>query len=233
MKAPNLLLATCLALALPFASLQAASLRMFSDINAAVENAKLSDRLILFVLLNPQTDSSATVAKMLNDNSLELQPDEFIVVTCSAGEPSHERLFQTNFKQDTSKAPIIVITDFKGTVLSSAVGENTEPEYDKIVMDALIKAGKREAPKSMVVTTGEITGTSKIFRLMKEDLGGQVVITEYRTWELVNGEKIEAALLQADGEFGIFRLESGDDVKVKFTDLIPEDIAFLEKALSN
>lgn len=217
-------------------SAPAASLRMFSDVDAAVQNARASNRLLLFVLLNPESDASAAVAKMLNDNSLELSPDEFVVVTCSAGEAAHDKLFQERFKQDVSAAPIVVISDPSGNLLSSLAGANDKPAYDKIVMDALIKAGMREAPREMVVSSDDdaLDGVSKIFRLLKEDLSEKVVITEYRVWTLKNEEKVEAALLEARGDHGIFRKEDGSgDVKIFFNDLSEEDVAFLQKVLSS
>ena len=115
-------------------------------------------------------------------------------------------------------------------------GVQVQDDYDRMIHAALVEAGLRAKDEPVISsTTGEVLeGSSKVFQIMKEDVEvGAVVITEYRDWELKNGEKFHGALLKADGANGVFRLESGDDKNVNFNDLIPPDIAFLMDALSN
>lgn len=223
-------------LLLPFASAQ--NPRVLQDPSAAISYARTNKQpLILFALLDGSDQGSRNFATLLNDNKLKMKGEEFVVVLCSSSESKNQALFAKNFEQKVDVLPAVVVTNLQGKPMVPGLnGVQVQDDYDRMIHASLVEAGLRSKDEPVISsTTGEVLeGSSKVFRIMKEDVAvGAVVITEYRDWALKNGEKFHGALLKADGANGVFLLDSGDEKNVNFNDLTPDDIVFLQNALSN
>lgn len=211
--------------------------RMFSEVGSAVQYAKGNEQLILFALID-RADTSQAVVKMLNDNTLSLQQKEFVIVTCDSSRTSNMTLFKDRFQQDTSKAPVVVVTNSGGEMLGAKGGQSAFNDYIKVIHDSLIKAGLREDTEKAPLLAADVgdelvSGSSKIFALTMDDIKMKnVLLSDYREWTLKDGEKFTAAVLKGAGTHGVFRMKDGSDREVAFGDFSPEDIEFLKTVLS-
>ncbi len=217
-------------------AVQAANPRVTQDASTAISYAKTNKQpLVLFALIDA-SEGSRNFAKLLNDNKLKMKGEEFVVALCNASEAKNKSLFAKRFAQKVDQLPAVVITNLEAKRMAPGLnGVQVQDDYDRMIHAALQEAGLRPKDAPVVSsTTGELLeGSSKVFRVKKEEVeAGAVVITEYRDWTLKNGETFNGAVLEAKGVEGIFRLEDGKEKKVNFNDLSPADIAFLQKALS-
>ncbi len=216
---------------------QAANPRVLKAPFDAISYARTNEQpLILFALIDG-TDGSRNFAQLFNDNLLKMDSKEFVVALCDASDSKNQALFAEKFAQDVKTLPAVLITNVQGKVVAPSLnGIQLQDDYDRMIHAALVEVGLRDKAEPVISsTTGEVLeGSSKVFRLMKDEVeSGAVVITEYRDWTLKNGETFNGAVLKAEGANGTFMLDSGDEKKVNFNDLTPEDIAFLQKALAN
>ncbi|MEM7010663.1 MAG: hypothetical protein AAF585_04185 [Verrucomicrobiota bacterium] len=210
--------------------------RMFSEVGSAIQYAKGNEQLILFALID-RADHSQAVVKMLNDNTLSLQQKEFVIVTCDSSRSSNVTLFKDRFQQDTSKAPVVVVTNSGGEMLGAKGGQSAFNDYIKIIHESLVKAGMREDSSKAPLLAADlgnelVSGGSKIFQMTMDDIKMKnVLLSEFRDWTLKDGETFNAAVVKGEGEFGVFRMEDGSDREVAFGDFSPEDIEFLKTVL--
>lgn len=233
---------------IPLAGLAALSLlqaaptpgpRMFSDVGSAIQYAKENNQLIIFALLDAKSETSQAVVKMLNDNSLSLEKKEFVIVNCDSSNSNDTALFTSRFKQDASKAPVVVITDPAGQLLASQAGQSKFNDYVGVIHTSLVKAGFREDESEAPLISAEmggdelVSGGSKIFGVTLDDVKMKnVALTKMREWKRKTGESFTAELIKGEGSTGLFRMEDGSEKNVSFNDLDAETIEFLKTVLT-
>jgi len=231
--------AAALAVLLGFVNpLEAASQpRVLKDATDAIRYARSQSKpLILFALIG-SSEGSRHFAKLFNENKLKLQGDEFVVALCDASKRKNLTLFKNTFGMKLTDLPAVVITDPSGKPMAPSLqGLQVQDDYDRMVYAALLAAGLRDEDDPVISsTTGEvIEGSSEVFQLKKSDiLDSLVVISDWRDWNLKDGESFHGALLKAEGSSGTFRVEGEkEDRRVHFNDLSEEDLDYLTDLLS-
>ncbi len=200
--------------------------QIFSDYREAIVKAKETKSIIAWILVR-DFDKVGDQVKQWVREDLIISDKGIVVAHCRTGDSTAMKLFSGKFGQDTSKTPLLVVTTFDGTVLSSAGGAEQEA-YQTAMKEGREKGGLGDG--TLAVTT-----SNKDAKMLREVFGktesGEITMTETRTWTFSNGALVEAALLRASGDTGTLIKKTGEKFDIKFADLAPTDIAYLTKVL--
>jgi hypothetical protein len=192
---------------------------IFDDLDDAKVAAKDGDKHIFIACLKRNDPNSIALRKMIEENSIYLDPDKLVIFRYDVATDQILQSFRSHFRIEGQGTPIILITDAWG----KALGQN---------------AGKLD--KDGYTTWVQKTGGENLVDLPAEDLfnlkaNGPMVtqkeLIKMRTWTLVSGKKVTAALVEANGNLGTFRTDSDDYLEMDFNHLTNADKAFLSKNL--
>lgn len=216
-------LSVCLA-ALFATSASFAAPEVFDDYRQAITKAKESGKLIAWILARSPDQAGDRVKQWVREE-LILNEKQVVIAHCKPVDSATVKLFSARFGQDTSKMPLLVVTDAEGKVIAAANGTEQEP-YKKAIQEALAQAG---------ISNTVTVKTNKEAEMLREAFGqtesGEVTMTNPRTWTFKNGALVDAALLRATGDKGTLIKKNGEKFDINFADLAPTDIAFLTQVL--
>ncbi|MEM8955181.1 MAG: hypothetical protein AAGD22_13600 [Verrucomicrobiota bacterium] len=228
MKVSQLLITSLLGLALTFptAAQEGAKItdeapgppEIFDDLDDAKAAAKERSAHIVIVCLKENDPNSIALGKMIEENSIYLNPEELVVFRYRVDDDARIETFRSHFGVNTGDLPIFVLTDAWGDPLGHLTGLSQKGAYTAWVRDT----GNKDLVK--IPADG-------LFNIKAETLVTTKDIIDAREWTLISGKRFNAALVEANGSKGTFRTLDDDFIEIDFNHLTQADKAYLSKHL--
>ncbi|MEM9281147.1 MAG: hypothetical protein AAGA96_04925 [Verrucomicrobiota bacterium] len=210
--------------------------RVFIELGKGISYAKEGNRLVLFLLVESFADETDAIVEAINQELIQ-RGNEFVIIRCQNESADHRTLFEDRFKQDPDKMPLGVVATSAGDVVIGTNGKSPDA-YRIMIQAARIQSGLEKDPDKIASLQAAIASdedaASTVFGLKRSDVEvKKELLTDYRDWNFQNGTVVNAALLEAKGQTGIFVTTDGKEQELNFNDLSPEDITFLQSILAS
>ncbi|MEM7146469.1 MAG: hypothetical protein AAF591_15140 [Verrucomicrobiota bacterium] len=191
---------------------------IFDDLDDAKAAAKERSAHIVIVCLKQNDPNSIALGKMIDQNSIYLNPEELVIFRYHVDDDARIETFRSHFNVTKKDLPIFILADAWGKPIDHLAGLMQKGAYTAWVRDTGSKDLVDIPPDGLFNVKAETLVTTKD-------------IIDAREWTLISGKRFNAALVEANGTKGTFRTLDDDYIELDFNHLTEADKAFLSKNL--
>ncbi len=195
-----------------------------NDLVTAFDKAKSDGRLIFIALLKDGDRNCQALKDYIDSGSVKLPGDRFMYVALNADDTAERKTFKKDYPMVGQTLPQVAIVDANGKALATRPGPGKAEDFQKLVRDAMTKAGIAPAAEKPAAAKGKAADDKNKAAAQKEPEKKP----EMRTFTSATGQT-RAFIVEVMPEHVIFQNESGKLVKFPIADLSKTDQEYIEK----